>query len=191
MKFKILKSGTITKHADGTITSQSDGTLDELNAKAEDEHVQKAIEHFYKHRDIEPLVIEFKEKNTGIFRNSEAMELMAAAMMGQAITGKGRTKTLEMLSRDYYICRAIYHLKEIGLPIKGDADRNKVSACELVGSKFNISASAAYTVWREHEESGKVFNSFELPRWRFAGQPLPEQDEILEYFLNAYIEGAS
>lgn len=191
MKFKILNSRTITKHADGTITSQADGTLDELNAKAEDAHVQKAIEQFYKHRDIEPLVIEFKEKNTGIFRNSEAMKLMTAAMMGQAITGKGRTKTLGMRSRDYYICRAIYHLKEIGIPIKGDADRSKVNACELVGSTFNISASAAYTVWREHEESGKVFNSFELPRWRFAGQPLPEQDEILEYFLSAYIEGAS
>lgn len=191
MKAYVTRSSEFTKHTDGTISGRVEHDANAINMANEDRHVQKAIEHFYKYRDLEPLVIEFKEKNAGIFRNNEAMELMTAAMMGQPIAGKGRTKNLERLRRDHYICRAIYHLKEIGLPIKGDADREKITACELVGTKFNISASAAYTVWREHEGSGKTFNSFELPRWRFAGQPKPDQDEILDYFYSAFTDDAS
>lgn len=181
----VKKSSTLIKNEDGTTTliRVDPEQIEKRNIKNEDDAVQQAIDHLHQYRDIEPLAILFKQKNAGIYRNDEAIELIKAAMLGKLSTGKGRTKTLSMLEREHYICKAIHNLNLKGLPIKADANTDKQSACELVGSKFYISAAAVYSIWRnQSKDSIKTFKGFSLSRIeQWADQPEMTPYEVVNH----------
>lgn len=160
-----------------------DMTTEESKQLVEDRRIKKAMWFLDKHKIIDPLIREFEQGNAGIFRNSDAKSALKKRLKGDLVTGSGNTSKL--LDRNYYMCRAIYHLNRAGLPIKSESnDVEKTTACLMVGDRFGgKSQDTAYKVWTSRTKEWRlesiVDKAFDFMIWK-------SDKEIVDYFYYMY-----
>lgn len=148
----------------------------------EDQAVCRALDMLKNERTLEPLLHEFKRCNPAIFRSPEAVEVIARAASGRSVLGRGRRTTGRKKRQNYIVCAAINALRNHGVPIKGDQD--KQTACSIVAEKVKLSPEAVYSIWRTERKAYLAELHFELTPWSFGAPPSPPASpaEIIEYY---------
>lgn len=175
-----------TKHSDGT-SELSEITPDDI-ARFEDGSVHEALKQLHSFGVIEPLLFQLEQGNPAILRNPEAVRIIAEAVRGKGIKGRGRKKSPAVVVRDRRICQAVHELNEMGYPIKGDLEVE--TACRLVAKRIELSAEQVYTIWNAREPdldnfSSNLYRSFHY--WRHTlttpgWVPTTPEDVLQEYF---------
>ncbi|MAE21619.1 MAG: hypothetical protein CMK92_04235 [Pseudomonas sp.] len=163
MKIRVRKKRSITKHPDGTIEYGPEPTEEEQHkaqARAEDQQVSQALEHFHVNRDLAPLLELFQEANPAILRSKIAIDLIFRAASGEKLVGRGRVRTKQDIEDDLHIAKAVYWLKKVGAPEMNSKETNinNPSACLMVGQRISLSDTAVYSIVKKVNYSPSIFD---------------------------------
>lgn len=150
-------SGIVIKaRCKGTFVRRPDGTTETLPTtvqdieRLQDQVVNDALAELDTFGIIEPLLFQFEQSNPAIFRNARAVEVIAQAARRKSVKGRGRKTTPEKQALKYRVRRAIHHLQVLGLPVKGDIDKD--TACSLIAARVHLSPEQIFTIWNERPE---------------------------------------